>query len=254
MPILAEAPQYKETIKNEIAYDREDLSTNVACTVVSYDNVKQTITARPVMYHMDADGVSSRMSDIPSVPVLFYGSGGGSLTVPIKKGDPCWVSFSQRAFDTWWMTGKLPSQPSTQRMHDYNDAVAILGLKDRQNSLQASTENVELRYEDDNGNLINKVTLALSGEVKIENKTGSEITIKEDGTIQSKNNGVDQKLNTDGSVSVDLGTTFKVSNGTVELVDSISQLMNILSQDPNLATTTKTQITALKSTFDSLKA
>ena len=253
MPILAEAPQYKETIKNEIAYDREDLSTNVAGTVISYDNVKQTITARPVMYHMDADGISSRMSDIPSVPVLFYGSGGGSFTVPIKKGDPCWVSFSQRAFDTWWMTGKLPSQPSTQRMHDYNDAVAILGLKDRQNSLQASTENVELRYEDKSGNLINKITLALNGEVKIENKADSEIVLQQDGTIQSKNNGVTHTLNSNGSVDVDL-STFKVSNGTVELVDSISQLMDILSQDPNLATTTKTQITVLKGLLDTLKA
>lgn len=233
MPILAEAPQYKETIKNEIAYDREDLSTNVACTVISYDNVKQTITARPVMYHMDADGVSSRMSDIPSVPVLFYGSGGGSLTVPIKKGDPCWVSFSQRAFDTWWMTGKLPSQPSTQRMHDYNDAVAILGLKDRQNSLQASTENVELRYEDDNGNLINKVTMSPNGDVVIENKNNVKVQLL------------------DGKV--------RIENSQEELINLLSELIDVVANNTTNTIygtspmNSKPQLEALKTRLDTLK-
>lgn len=233
MPILADAPTVKEVAIQQIAFDREQLSTNVACTVVSYDNVKQTITARPVMYDMFPDGASKTMADIPSVPVLFYGSGGGSLTVPIKKGDPCWVSFSQRAYDTWWATGKLPSQPSTQRLHDYNDAVAILGLKDRQNSLQASTENVELRYEDDNGNLINKVTMSPNGDVVIENKNNVKVQLL------------------DGKV--------RIENSQEELINLLSELIDVVANNTTNTIygtspmNSKPQLEALKTRLDTLK-
>lgn len=233
MPILAEAPTVKEVAIQQIAFDREQLSTNVPCTVVSYDNVKQTITARPVMYDMFPDGASKGLADIPSVPVLFYGSGGGSLTVPIKKGDPCWVSFSQRAFDTWWMTGKLPSQPSTQRMHDYNDAVAILGLKDRQNSLQASTENVELRYEDDSGNLINKITMSPNGDVVIENKNNVKVQLL------------------DGKV--------RIENNQEELINLLSELIGVVANNTTNTIygtspmNSKPQLEALKARLDTLK-
>lgn len=233
MPNLAQAPTVKEVAIQQIAFDREQLSTNVPCTVVSYDNVKQTITARPVMYDMFPDGASKGLADIPSVPVLFYGSGGGSLTVPIKKGDPCWVSFSQRAFDTWWMTGKLPSQPSTQRMHDYNDAVAILGLKDRQNSLQASTENVELRYEDDNGNLINKVTMSPNGDVVIENKNNVKVQLL------------------DGKV--------RIENSQEELINLLSELIDVVANNTTNTIygtspmNSKPQLEALKTRLDTLK-
>ena len=233
MPILADAPTVKEVAIQQIAFDREQLSTNVPCTVVSYDNVKQTITARPVMYDMFPDGASKGLADIPSVPVLFYGSGGGSLTVPIKKGDPCWVSFSQRAFDTWWMTGKLPSQPSTQRMHDYNDAVAILGLKDRQNSLQASTENVELRYEDDNGNLINKITMSPNGDVVIENKNNVKVQLL------------------DGKV--------RIENSQEELINLLSELIDVVANNTTNTIygtspmNSKPQLEALKTRLDTLK-
>ena len=233
MPNLAQAPTVKEVAIQQIAFDREQLSTNVPCTVVSYDNVKQTITARPVMYDMFPDGASKGLADIPSVPVLFYGSGGGSFTVPIKKGDPCWVSFSQRAFDTWWMTGKLPSQPSTQRMHDYNDAVAILGLKDRQNSLQASTENVELRYEDDNGNLINKVTMSPNGDVVIENKNNVKVQLL------------------DGKV--------RIENSQEELINLLSELIDVVANNTTNTIygtspmNSKPQLEALKTRLDTLK-
>lgn len=233
MPNLAQAPTVKEVAIQQIAFDREQLSTNVPCTVVSYDNVKQTITARPVMYDMFPDGASKGLADIPSVPVLFYGSGGGSLTVPIKKGDPCWVSFSQRAFDTWWMTGKLPSQPSTQRMHDYNDAVAILGLKDRQNSLQASTENVELRYEDKSGNLINKVTMSPNGDVVIENKNNVKVQLL------------------DGKV--------RIENSQEELINLLSELIDVVANNTTNTIygtspmNSKPQLEALKTRLDTLK-
>jgi hypothetical protein len=227
------APTLPEIIEEKIAFDREDLSTAIPCTVVSYDNVNQTIVARPVMYDMDKDGVTRRQADIFSVPVMFPSSGGGSLTFPVNKGDSCLVIFSQRAFDTWWVSGKLPSQPSTQRFHDYNDAIAILGLKSKSNSLEASTENVELRYEDENGSLINKITMSPDGDVVIENDKNTKIQLL-DGKI-------------------------RLENGTEELVSVLSELTQIVAD--NLTATiygtspmgAKTQLIALKARLDTLK-
>ncbi|APC44451.1 hypothetical protein [Pseudoalteromonas phage PH357] len=233
MPNDMKAPTLSEVVEEKIAYDREDLSTAIACTVVSYNNINQTIVARPVMYDMDKDGITRRQSDIYSVPVMFPSSGGGSLTFPINKGDPVLVVFSQRAFDTWWVSGKLPSQPSTQRFHDYNDAIAIIGLKSRNKSLQASTENVELRYEDSNGNLINKITMSPNGDVVIENKNDTKIQI--------------------------LNGKVRIENSQEELINILSELIDEISNNTvntiygTSPMNSKPLFQALKSRLDTLK-
>lgn len=227
------APTLSELVEEKIAFDREDLSTAIPCTVISYDNIKQTIVARPVMYDMDKDGITRRQSDIYSVPVIFPSSGGGALTFPVRVGDSCLVIFSQRAFDTWWVTGKLPAQPSTQRFHDYNDAIAILGLKSRNNSLEASTDSVELRYEDSNGRLINKITMSPDGDVVIENDKNTKIQLL-DGKI-------------------------RLENSSEELISVLSELIQVVSN--NLTSTiygkspmdAKAQLQVLKSRLDTLK-
>lgn len=165
-----DAPDLKIVLEKEIDIFKERVNVSIPAVIQEFDPEEQVARVKPTIYEMYKDGVTKSMPDIFYVPVIFPSSGGGSLTFPVKKGDEVMLVFSQRAFDQWWVSSKVPSKPTVQRYHDYNDAVAIIGLKSRQNSLKASTENVELRFDDDQGKMINKITMTPEGKFKIENK------------------------------------------------------------------------------------
>ena len=212
MPTLLPPPDLKETVDKRINLRNERLNTFIPARIIAYDNKNQTVTVRPVMYEAHKDGVSTKFADIPSVPVVFPSSGGGSITFPIKVGDDCVVLFSQRDFSGWWVTDKVPSQSPTQRYHDYNDAIAIVGLTSKKNSLQASTENVELTFNDTSGNMLNKFTMKPDGEVTLENKDKAKITLTQD--------------------------KFRIENDQEELISILSEVIGLLGDPSQTRTNT----------------
>lgn len=214
MPHFLPPPDLKDIVDQRVNIKNERLNTFIPARIVSYDNKTQTVTVRPVMYESHKDGVSTKFADIPSVPVVFPSAGGGSLTFPIKVGDDCVVLFSQRDFSGWWVTDKVPSQSPTQRYHNYNDAIAIVGLTSRSNSLQASTDNVELTFEDSSGNMINKITMKPDGVLVLENKDNAKFTLTQD--------------------------KFRIENEQEELLSILSEVIGLLG-DPT-KTKTNTQI------------
>lgn len=212
MPTLAPPPDLKEIADYRIDLAKERVNTIIPARIVSYNNTNQTVTVRPVMYESDKDGVTRKMADIPSVPVVMPSSGGGSLTFPIEVGDDCLLAFSQRDFSGWWVTNRVPSQSPTQRYHDYNDAIAIVGLKSKKNSLHASTENVELRFDTKSGDMINKLSLKPDGNAVLENKDGAKLTLK--------------------------GDRFRVENSEEELLTILSELITLLGDPSKTRTNT----------------
>lgn len=146
------------------------LFTSLPATVSSYDANTQTITALPVMLEAYKDGDVSQFPEIDNVPVIFPSAGGGSLTFPIQEGDTVMLMFSARNFDTWWATGNPLQLSSTQRYHDLSDAVAIVGLTSSKKSVNGSTEDVVLKFNDNN------ITLKKDGSIEATTKSTVKIS------------------------------------------------------------------------------
>jgi hypothetical protein len=140
------------------------LFTALPAKVVSFNSEQQTVVVKPTMLEPYTDGLTSEFPEIADVPVMFPSAGGGSLTFPIKVGNEVLLVFSSRNYDTWWDTGDSETMSTTKRFNDINDAIAIVGLTSRDKSVQASTEDVELKF---NGNVIRLVS---DGTVEIDTK------------------------------------------------------------------------------------
>jgi hypothetical protein len=86
-----------------------------------------------------ADGTAQdRIVEYPLLlrcPVFVLSGGDARLTMPIRQGDTCLVFFCDRDIDNWFMTGDTTSPPQTDRMHDINDAVALVGIRSLANTI-----------------------------------------------------------------------------------------------------------------------
>lgn len=67
-------------------------------------------------------------------PVMVLFGGIDVLTMPIAAGDNCIVLFCDRDIDQWVKNGNA-QVPTTARVHDMNDAFAIVGIRPLTNSI-----------------------------------------------------------------------------------------------------------------------
>lgn len=207
-----------DAIQSHINNYKTQMFTSLPAKVISYDSEEQTITAQPVMNEPYKDGEVSEFSEIDHIPVIFTGAGGGVLTFPIQVGDEVLLTFSSRNFDTWWDTSATQELSSTQRYNDITDAVAIIGLTSKNNSVQANTEDVELKYN------------------------GNTILLKKDGTIEAVTTSTLKISNpTEELVSLLSEIVDEVSKITTNTIYGISPINN------------KIAITALKTRLDTFK-
>lgn len=106
--------------------------TNLSATVSI--NFQRTIRGANPLNNVQAS--SDIVIDYPllvNVPIVFLNGGGAYLTFPIAPGDTCLVMFCDRDIDNWLQTGAV-SPPNSDRAHDLNDAVALVGLRNSQKS------------------------------------------------------------------------------------------------------------------------
>lgn len=157
-------------IQSHISDFETQLFTALPATITAFDSDTQTATVQPVMLEPYTDDIVSKFAEIDFVPVVFPSAGGGSLTFPVKEGDEVLLVFSSRAFDIWWDSGQTDKLQSAQRYNDLSDAVAIVGITSKGNSVNASTEDVELKFND------NIVRLKADGNVEIECSDGLKIS------------------------------------------------------------------------------
>ncbi len=175
-----------DAILSHINNYKTQMFTSLPAKVTAYNSKEQTCSAKPVMNEAYKDGDTSEFPEIDHIPVIFVGSGGGSLTFPVKVGDEVLLTFSSRSFDTWWVTGDTQELSSTQRYNDLNDAVAIIGLTSKGNSVEASEEDVELKFKE------NTVRLKDNGSVEIDTKTTFSVTNQTDELISILSEVVDE--------------------------------------------------------------
>lgn len=93
-----------------------------------------------------------RNGEIMSYPILIdcpcvvLGGGQGRVTFPISAGDSCLVLFNDRDIDNWYSGGQsMP--PRTDRNHSFSDAIALVGIHNKQNQINGYLNNgTELKY------------------------------------------------------------------------------------------------------------
>lgn len=87
---------------------------------------KTTIDCQPVIQRV-VDGVAIQLPVFPSVPPVFLSGGTSYDAHPLAVGDYCLLLVSERSFDRWY-GGADNVPPIEQRMHDYSDCFAIVGV------------------------------------------------------------------------------------------------------------------------------
>lgn len=112
---------------------------------------------------------------LSGVPVIFPRSGGGSITMPVNRGDSCLVLFLDKDLRTWLLGGNN-LKPRTTRTHHLSDAVAIMGLSPF--STQSLAENNTDMLISFAGS---KVRLKPKGIINIE--TAKEVNIKTESIV-----------------------------------------------------------------------
>lgn len=85
-----------------------------------------TIDVKPVIQRV-VRGEAVDLPVFPSVPPIFMSGGTSYDAHPIAEGDYCLLLVSERSFDRWYM-GDDNVPPIEQRMHDYSDCFALVGI------------------------------------------------------------------------------------------------------------------------------
>ncbi len=161
-----------------------DISARINChqigTIVSFNATNQTAVVQIQMLKtlqgVNPIGETGNSSDevvsypqLVDVPIIVLGGGGAYLTFPIAAGDDCILLFCDRDIDNWFQAGLLTT-PNSNRVHDINDAVALVGLSNLQNSIVAyDGTNAVLRF----GQV--HITLYATGLASVTDITGERL-------------------------------------------------------------------------------
>lgn len=110
-------------------------------------------------------------------PCIVLAGGEGALTMPISAGDSCLVLFNDCDMDNWFAGGQT-MPPRTDRLHDFSDAIALVGLRNKQNKLSGYlAQGTELKYGSSTIKLENGKVTVTNGTATVEvNGTNVNVT------------------------------------------------------------------------------
>jgi len=67
-------------------------------------------------------------------PVVVLYGGADFISMPITAGDNCLIFFNDREIDNWFSDGGVQA-PTSGRVHDLSDGIALVGIRSLQNSI-----------------------------------------------------------------------------------------------------------------------
>lgn len=161
----------RATAKGELS----NVWTTLPGIIESYDAQAVTVCVQPAIKipirREDGELETVMLPLLLDVPVIFSGSGGFTITHPIKKGDECLVSFACRNIDLWWQSGGV-QDPFDMRKHDLSDGFAFFRPQSQAQKISdISLENFEIRNDSNDC----KVQITKDGEL---NFFGKKATFK----------------------------------------------------------------------------
>ena len=118
---------------------RQDIFSSFAChklgRIDSFDPIKQTARVE-ILGKLIVGGREADYPVLLDCPVWVMRGGAAAFTMPITKGDYCLVLFNDRDIDNWYEAGEALA-PSSYRMHDLADGLAIVGFSPQVASLES---------------------------------------------------------------------------------------------------------------------
>ena len=119
--------------------------------IESFDATNQTATLRMAIKQVESiepDG-TRLLKEHPLVlecPVMTLFGGDSFISMPIEAGDSCIVLFNDREIDNWLYKGGVLA-PSSGRIHNITDAIAIVGIRNFQESItDFLTDGIRISY------------------------------------------------------------------------------------------------------------
>lgn len=91
--------------------------------VVSYDDTTNRAVLKPLITMVGTSGQTIARQSYPNIPVFRFGGGGFFMRFPIKPGDLGWIKASDRDISLFYQSGCAESQPNTERLKSFSDAV-----------------------------------------------------------------------------------------------------------------------------------
>lgn len=137
------------TLASVLQLHKEDVMYSINChqigEIVSFNPSTQTAEVQIKMLRM-MNGELKQYPVLIDCPCVVLSGGSGRLTMPINAGDSCLVLFNDRDIDNWYSGGQSVA-PRTERKHNFADAIALVGIRNRQNQITDYLNNgVELKY------------------------------------------------------------------------------------------------------------
>lgn len=132
---------------------KASLRVSVPALVVSFNALKQTISAQPAIKEKRVDRATGEIEWVAlpvlqDIPVQFPQGGGVALTFPLVAGDEVLLVFADSCIDSWFAFGSV-QQWNDRRRHDLSDAIAIPGINSQPNAITGlNTTGAELRTLD----------------------------------------------------------------------------------------------------------
>lgn len=124
-----------DTVKDTL----KGVHTAIPGSIVSFDPGTGLATVLPTMKFKKPDGTTVDFPQVTGVPVVFPQSMGQQATIayPVKAGDGCLILFSEQALDQFL----YDRDTGTDLKFDLSNAVAIVGLFAKGNSVMAEATN-----------------------------------------------------------------------------------------------------------------
>jgi len=132
-------PDLTSTLENAARGTKVGMNAVQIGIINSFNPTNQTATIQLALKQVVAvapDG-SRTIREHPLIlecPVMTMFGGDSFINMPIAAGDNCIVLFNDREIDNWLYNGGLQT-PTTARVHDISDAIAIVGIRHYQNSI-----------------------------------------------------------------------------------------------------------------------
>jgi hypothetical protein len=116
--------------------------------IIEKVNAAQMTATIKLVYKVEQDTDTVTHPLLVNCPLHMPVSDTGGLQIPINTGDTCLVLFNDNDIDTWFTTGEADTLPSTTRLHNINDGIALVGVKSLSNVIpDYSTTRTKLNYQ-----------------------------------------------------------------------------------------------------------
>ena len=127
---LPEKPKLSDIIEDFISKALSNTFCALPGRIESYDPAKSTAEVSVGVKRAinDITGATTDYPLLTDVPVFRLTGGTAGVNIPIVKGDPCLLIFSDRNIDNWYATGSA-QKPNSRRIHSIADGFAMVGFR-----------------------------------------------------------------------------------------------------------------------------